>query len=357
MNGGRDAGTTAGDSLAGRRAWLITDAKVGMDVQVCGLAHALGLDYELKHVKPRGMWRLLAPWGPVDPSERLGSAGSSFKPPWPDIILATGRSAIPYIRGLVRLAGPRTFSVVLQDPKTGPKTADLIWVPEHDTRRGPNVITTLTAPHSFTPQRLAALRQDMPADIAALPAPRVTLVLGGPNAVYKYTLEDCARLGQALRAMATLGVSFLVTPSRRTPPELLSAVKDALQGVPSLIWEGKGENPYPAFLAHADIVIVTADSVNMTGEACATGRPVYVFTPAGGSKKFDRFHSALRNYGATRPLPAALAGLENWDYEPLDSAALIAAEIERRWLKRRQMLPGIFADQHLSRDTSGRGQA
>ena len=36
--------------------------------------------------------------------------------------------------------------------------SDLIWVPEHDLRRGPNVMTTPTAPHSFTPARLAALR-------------------------------------------------------------------------------------------------------------------------------------------------------------------------------------------------------
>lgn len=352
----RGAGTGVPDSLAGRRAWLITDAKIGMDVQVRGVADALGLDYQMKHVAPRGLWRLMAPWGPINPAERFGSAGSMFAPPWPDIVLATGRLAIPYIRALVRQAGPRTFSVVLQDPKTGPRTADLIWVPQHDSRRGANVITTLTAPHSFTAARLAALRQDMPADIAALPAPRVTVVLGGPNAVYSYRPEDNARLAEALRTMATLGVSFLVTPSRRTPPDLLSAVRDALQEAPALIWDGRSDNPYPDFLAHADFVIVTADSVNITGEACATGRPVHVFMPSGGSKKFDRFHRALRDYGATRLLPAAFVGLENWHYEPLDAAAVIASEIERRWCKRRQMLPGIFAEQDLSHDNSGRGQ-
>ena len=32
----------------------------------------------------------------------------------------------------------------------------------------------------------------------------------------------------------------------------------------------------------------------MTGEAAATGRPVYVFTPSAGSDKFRRFHAALR---------------------------------------------------------------
>ena len=99
-----------------------------------------------------------------------------------------------------------------------------------------------------------------------------------------------------------------------------------------------GENPYPQFLAHADAFIAPADSVNMTGEPCATGKPVYVFEPEGGSAKFTRFHEALRRHGATRPLPERFERLETWSYAPLNSSETIAAEIARRWLKRRQML-------------------
>jgi len=83
---------------------------------------------------------------------------------------------------------------------------------------------------------------------------------------------------------------------------------------------------------------VPADSVNMTGEACATGKPVYVFEPEGGSRKFAKFHDALRRHGATRPLPAHFDRLETWSYAPIHSSDAIAAEIARRWLKRRQML-------------------
>ncbi|MGD9867224.1 MAG: ELM1/GtrOC1 family putative glycosyltransferase, partial [Hyphomicrobiales bacterium] len=76
-----------------------------------------------------------------------------------------------------------------------------------------------------------------------------------------------------------------------------------------------------------------------TGEACATGKPVWVFEPEGGSPKFARFHEALRRYGATRALPASIGQLESWSYTPLDSAALIAREIERRWMARRARTP------------------
>ncbi len=326
--------------LQGRSAWLITDGKRGMDVQAIGVADALGLDYALKHVAPRPPFSWTAPWGPVSPRERLGRPGSLFAPPWPDIAISTGRQSVPYMRALARLAGPRLFRVVLQDPKTGPGIADLIWVPAHDRRRGPNVITTPTAPHSLGPERLAEMRRAVPDAIASLPTPRVAVMLGGPNGVYRFTDQVLRRLATALESLAAHVGSFMITPSRRTPASLLDAADQATRAAPRLLWDGTGENPYPAFLAHADLLIVTADSVNMTGEAAATGRPVYVLEPEGGSAKFARFHEALRSHGATRPLPERITRLDHWTYEPLDSARDIAAEITRRWARRHAMLPG-----------------
>ena len=138
-------------------------------------------------------------------------------------------------------------------------------------------------------------------------------------------------LQSAIVSLSRLGASFMVTPSRRTHRRLVNAVDVATAGRPRVLWDGTGDNPYARFLAHADYVVVTADSVNMTGEACATGRPVYVFEPSQGSAKFRRFHEALRGHGATRPLPEKLDALETWRYDPLDSAAGIAREIETRW--------------------------
>jgi uncharacterized protein len=94
------------------------------------------------------------------------------------------------------------------------------------------------------------------------------------------------------------------------------------------------------------VFVVTADSVNMTGEACATGKPVYVFEPSGGSAKFARFHANLRRLGATRSLMDSVAAgtvgrIAGWNYAPLHSAHAIAEAIEQRWLRRRQMLGGL----------------
>jgi len=311
------------------KAWIITDGKAGMEVQVMGVAQALEADYTIKRVHPKGLWRLLAPWGPIDPQERFGRDGAQFAPPWPDIALATGRLSIPALRA-VRKASPDTYTVIIQDPRTGSGSADLIAVPAHDSLRGKNVIQTFTAPHGFSQDRLSLLRRKLPEDIAALPEPRVAVVLGGPNSVYAFTEEDSARLGRALASMAALGASFLITTSRRTPSHALNAVLEATKSAQRIVWEGKGENPYESWLAHADIFVVTADSINMTGEACASGKPVYVFEPQGGSAKFARFHESLRLYGATKTLPDSFSQLEKWTYAPLDSASQIAAEIKKR---------------------------
>jgi mitochondrial fission protein ELM1 len=321
--------------LSGLRAWVITTGAAGMDVQAQGVAEALGLAYEMKRVAPKGIWKFAAPWGPVAPSERFGEPGSQFAPPWPDVAISLGRGSVPYMRALRRRADPELFTLVMQDPKTGLGTADLIWVPEHDRLRGDNVFTTLTAPHGFTAQRLAELRRHVPADIAALPRPRATVVLGGKNAVYKFREEDDQRLGRALASLGQLGASFLVTSSRRTHARLLETADRATRDFPRLLWKGQGANPYGDFLAHADLLVVTADSVNMTGEACATGKPVLVFTPSGGSAKFDRFHAALEARGATRRLPDELTSIPAWSYEPLHSVDDIAREVERRWQARR----------------------
>jgi hypothetical protein len=318
-----------------------------MDTQTRGLAEALGVAHEMKRVGLPGLKRWTAPWGRVPRAEHFAEPGTAFAPPWPAVAIATGRAAIPYLRELKRRAGVATFTVVLLDPQTGPNTADLIWVPEHDRRRGPNVFTTPTSPHGFAPERIAALRAaGVPPEIAALPHPRVAVLLGGRNGVYRFSAADDRRLARSLASLAGLGASFLITPSRRTHAGLMEVTEAATRGAPRLIWDGTGPNPYADIIAHADAFVVTADSVNLTGECCATGRPVYVFTPSGGKAKFHRFHRQLEEWGATRPLPEIVERLPGWTYAPIDSTAVIAREIETRWLRRsRWLAAGPTADE------------
>mmetsp|Transcript_6548 Transcript_6548/g.10175 ORF Transcript_6548/g.10175 Transcript_6548/m.10175 type:complete len:127 (-) Transcript_6548:259-639(-) len=90
------------------------------------------------------------------------------------------------------------------------------------------------------------------------------------------------------------------------------------------IWDGEDENPYEGFLALAEYIIVTADSVNMVSEACSTGKPVYVHGENHCQGKFIAFHRLLRERGCTRPFEGKF---EKWAYEPLKDSTDAAKSV------------------------------
>lgn len=318
-------------SLAGRSCWVVSDGKMGHEVQSLGVAEALDLDVTIKRVDPKGWSRKLAPFAPVSRQEQFGTANSDFCPPWPDVAIGAGRLVAPYMRTLKAHAGSDTFTVILLDPKFGLATADMVWVPQHDRKTGANVISTLTPPHRHSPSSLALLRTEPPPFHVPEDKTKAVVLLGGPNGRYTYSAHAINAFVSSLRSLIKCNVTLLATPSRRTPEELIQAVRAVVEDSGGYFWEGEGENPLAHFYAHGDMFIVPADSINMTAEPCVTGRPIYVFHPDGGSEKFTRFHQALSEHGATRPLPKSFTGLETWSYPPLFSADTIAEEIVQRW--------------------------
>lgn len=315
--------------------WVVTDGKAGDETQCLGVAEALGLQAEVKRVAPRVPWSWLMPWGPPDPREAPGNPAGPLAPPFPDIAIASGRRAVTYLRATKAASGGRTFTVFLKDPRTGPAAADFIWVPEHDQLRGPNVMVTLTGPHRITAARLSALRSVPDPRLAGLPPPRVALVLGGDSRAYRFSGNDIVRLTAEIAALGNAGAGLMATASRRTPGALAQGVKAVVRQKNGFFWDGSGENPYPAMLAVADCVVVTADSTNMVGEACATAKPVLVFEPSeakpGSAAKIRRYLDGLTRAGAVRSFQGRL---ESYAYEALDSTPLIAAAIADAWHRR-----------------------
>ncbi len=320
--------------LRGKRGWIVTNGVTGHVIQCEGILEALGLEIEYKTVTPSAPWRYLAPWGPPPPKTRIGAATGPFAAPLPEIIIGSSRLAVPYIRALTKYGNKNTLTVFLQNPGTGAKTADLIWLSHHDQHKlsGENIISTLLAAHRITEMRLDQARQSASIDMTTMTRPCIAISVGGSNAVYKFNDEACKKFARYLSKAAQNGASFLVTPSRRTDAGIIEMIAEAIRDAPHHIWDGTGENPYFDYLALCDALIVTADSVNMTGEAIATGKPVYVFHPQGGSKKFRHFHEQLRQKGITRDFEGVI---ESWEYEALDATVEIAREIARRWHRKK----------------------
>jgi mitochondrial fission protein ELM1 len=317
------------------RAWIVTDGKAGDELQCLAVAEALGIAPEIRRVAPRAPFWWMTPYGPIDIRDRPGRAGSPIAPPFPDLLIGSGRRAVPYVRKVRRASRGRTYTVFLKDPVTGPRTADLIWAPEHDKLRAPNVVTTLTPPHRVSPERLAAARAEPDPRLAPLRRPRVAILVGGTSKHYPFHAEDAARFLADLTRLAQTGVGLMATTSRRTPQALRDGLEHLIGRNRGFLWDGSGQNPYVALLALADAVVVTADSYNMVGEAAATGAPILVFEPSGGHPKLKAFLQGLEAYGAVKPF---VGRLEAFSYEPLDSTPTIAEAVREGLARHRRAL-------------------
>lgn len=315
--------------------WTLTDGKAGDEPQCIGVAERLGVAPEIRRVAPRKPWTWLMPRGPIDPREGSDRPDSPIRPPFPDILIASGRRAVAYVRAVKKASNGRTFTVILKDPRTGSGAADLIWVAEHDRLRGVNVLVTTTSPHRLAPQRLEQARAAPPPAIAALPSPRAAVLVGGDSRHHRFRPEDVARFASELDALARSGVALMGSRSRRTTPELDKAVGAVFARHGGWWWDGTGENPYVALLANADAIVATADSTNMIGEATATGVPILVFEPHGGHGKLAKFLEALKRHGAVHHFEGRLEGTR---YEPIDSTATIADAVHAGWLRHRTEL-------------------
>ncbi|MHB8454398.1 MAG: mitochondrial fission ELM1 family protein [Acidiferrobacterales bacterium] len=315
-------------SVTLQTCWVLTDGKPGMENQCLGLAEALGLRIERKHIHARLPWKLLPPRLWFSPLRAGGPGSDPLRPPWPDMLIATGRATVAPAIAIRRASRGATFTVQIQNPGAAFDQFDMVVPPHHDCCVGPNVFSTRGALHRVTPERLAVEAAHLIPELAHLPRPLVAVLVGGTNRVYRMTPEIGRNLARQLAALAReCGAGILVTSSRRTDESVQAALREALATTQAVIWNGTEDNPYFGYLGMADFVVVTADSVSMVSEACSTGKPVYVVEPEGGSVKFRRFHDSLRADGITRRFTGVL---ERWNYVPLDDTARVAAEVRRR---------------------------
>ena len=126
------------------------------------------------------------------------------------------------------------------------------------------------------------------------------------------TLRRVDEIAEALAGIARSGGgSVLMTRSRRTGASGLALLRARLGGFSTAIWDGSGENPCFAYLALADAVLVTGDSVSMISEAAAIGKPA----------------------GITRSF---CGRIESWSYSVPDDTARAGAALRAVVLGRRK---------------------
>ncbi|MEZ5826567.1 MAG: mitochondrial fission ELM1 family protein [Geminicoccaceae bacterium] len=273
--------------------WLMLGHKAGDNGQLKALAEALGWPVIEKHLVYRKTEILTNLFAGPTLAGLVAARSSPLEPPWPDLIISAGRRNEPLVRWIQQQAGRENVKLVhVGRPWALHECFDLIiTTPQYRLPDKPNILHNEAPLHRVNRQRLDEAHELWRDRLAHLPEPRIAVIMGGHAGPYDMDRENGELLGYHANAMArAAGGSLMVTTSARTPKAAIDGLERQVD-VPAFIyrWQpGATDNPYMGFLALADRLIVTCDSMSMLAEACETGRPVLIF-------------DLLRGDGSNRP--------------------------------------------------------
>jgi mitochondrial fission protein ELM1 len=300
--------------------WVLADPRAGTAAQALGIAARLGGGPRVVPLE----------WGPLArlplPIPTLAGLRdrAGFAPPWPRLAISAGRRSAPVARWLAA-RGVRIVHCMRAWPAGG---IDLMVIGRHDRPpEAPNILPILGATHGLTPDRLAEARAAAP-ELGALPSPRVALLVGGK--VRGEGLDPALAAGLGAQVVGFAG-SVMATTSRRTGEAAADALAASLAPVPHRLhrWGRGGANPLLAFMAWADALVVTGDSISMLSESLVTTAPIFVAPLGGEGPRHLAMHESLYAAGQARPISAAPAPFPR---RPLDETGRVAAEIRARGL-------------------------
>jgi mitochondrial fission protein ELM1 len=273
--------------------WLIDAYRAGERGQVRALVERLGaelgaecrtlsLAYRTWAVLPHLLG--LASVQGVTPRTR-----TQLAPPWPDLVVSCGVRNEPVCRWIRARSGGHTRYVHVGRPWGPLSSFDLVvTTPQYRVASAANVVQNTFTLHGLTAQRLDAAGQRWAPVFQALPRPWLGVLVGGDSGPFTLGPRAVQRLARECRQWAdATGGSLLVSTSARTSRAASDALQAALAGAGEdryyVYRHGTpgADNPYAGILALADALLVTADSVAMLSEACATGKPVAMFDNGG----------------------------------------------------------------------------
>lgn len=327
---GYPVSSPTGTQNVANEIWVLADDRMGHTNQSMGVAEKIGLPVRVHHMRYNEFICL--------PNLLRGDslAGLDLESaqklcgPWPRLLIGTGRRVAPVSRFIKTMSGGQTKIVHILYPEAGRDDFDLVVTPNHDgaSSPAPNILRTTGAPNRVTSARLQEQAEIWRRQIGHLPRPWVALLLGGGTRFGGLEHSMAGDLGRRVsRAVEDVGETLLVTTSRRTGEEALAILLDQIK-VPAYVhrWSPEAPNPFFGFIALADHVVVTGDSMSMCTEACISGKPVYIYAPAGlASAKHQRLHTELYGMSVARPLGGELAaGWQSRMENPTDEVARAA---------------------------------
>jgi uncharacterized protein len=258
--------------------WVLKGLRAGDTAQAMELALRLGgrvetkqMTFNMTHVVPNYMLGARV-------SHLTPDAKQVLRPPWPDVVVATGRRTAPVAVWIKKQSHGKTKLLQIGRPRMALSGFDVVvTTPQYGLPAAPNVVTLampFANPKAVAPDALLHFETVW----KDLPRPWLLAVVGGQKFPLRLDKAALTHFGQALQRRADIiGGSVILLDSPRSPPGALEGIANELR-VPHWQYKrGEGPNPYQAALQLCDELAVTSDSVSMTTEMLLTGKPAWIF--------------------------------------------------------------------------------
>lgn len=282
---------------------MLNDGRTGHWRQASALAAYMPVSMQEIRFQLRQPWRLFAPRSVPLGLAMHADLRAALEKPEPCAIISCGRQSALAMRWLQRRLGPKTRTVQILNCGLPPERFSWVVAPLHDGLEGGNVIQTLGSLNPVDDAWLnrAAGGSD---EFESQVQPRVTVLLGGPSGHFAFSRSwFSARLADLNSWVAGQRGSLVLVASPRTPAWVVDVIRaDRAGKKPYWIpWRSPGTEAtdlrYAAAIAQADCLVVSADSVNLVSEACATGKPVFVMGRQQLSGRVSRFCERMLSEG------------------------------------------------------------
>ena len=261
------------------RIWTLLGARTGDNQQVSALADALGWPVEeklLDYSPLRGLPHFLIGNSLYTVKE---PTRTQLRPPWPDIVIASGRRSVAPARWIKQQSGHRAKLIQLGRPRAPLHLFDLvITTPQYGLPAADNVLSLSLPLQSQLDSKEKNLKSPFE-ELSELPRPWTGVLIGGTTWPFILDSRAASALGGDINGwIGRFGGSVLITTSPRSDPELAESLGNVLN-IPHFLhrWAAGTENSYKAILQSADQMIVTADSVSMLADTVRSGKPTAIW--------------------------------------------------------------------------------
>lgn len=260
------------------RVWVLQTARAGDSAQARALSQALGWRADLKTLQFNSLYNV--------PNKLLGASlvsltaetRKTLQPPWPDLVIGVARRTVPAARWIRQQSGGHSKLVQIGRPRLDPTHFDLVITsPQYGVRPSSNVLNLPVPVHP----PLSVSNEDLQHwsdQFQALPRPWTGIILGGSPWPFRFDAAAVNELAQKINAHTNGNGACLICSSPRTPSGAVADLASRLESESfAAEWSAQGPNPYREILELSDQLVVCGDSASMLGEACSTGKPVFIF--------------------------------------------------------------------------------